>query len=191
MTTKRDFYWDIRKAASEAIEDINKLDEQAQAITDKINSKRYTVQAISTELKPELEKIRRQKEERREQGFSTICTKTAEYVKELHKANQLNPDDITDDIKLLQAGVALSADDLTALFDRNTGNNTMQKLISDFAKQHNRDIQRCYRPANIDFIRGVESIPETMKVVLKWNDKPNVFNQFIGEGSNLDLYLRD
>ena len=138
-----------------------------------------------------MEKIRRQKEERREQGFSIICTKTAEYVKELHKANQINPDDLTDDIKLLQAGVALSADDLTVLFDRNAGNNTMQKLISDFAKQYNRDIQRYYRPANIDFIKGVESIPETMKVVLKWNDKPNVFNQFIGEGSSLDLYLRD
>ena len=81
--------------------------------------------------------------------------------------------------------------DLTVLFDRNAGNSTMQKLITDYAKQNNRDIQRHYRPTNADVIESVKNIPEVIRVVIKWHNKPDIFNQFVGEGSKLDSFLRD
>ena len=191
MTTKRDFYWDIRGIVNSTIEDLTEFDKQEKAIQDKIKSNRYTAKAVQTELQPELATIRRNRETRREDGVAAVRARASEYIAELRKADQLNPDNLTDDIKLLQSGVALSADDLATLFDRNAGNSTMQKLITDFAKQHNRDIQRYYRPANADLIKGVENIPEVMRIVLKWHNKPDIFNNHVGEGSDLDKFLRD
>lgn len=189
MTTKRNFYWDIRGIVNSVIEDLNEFDKQEKAIENKIKSKRYSPKVAETELKPKLTNIRKNRETRREDGVSAVRTRTEEYIAELRKADQLNPDNLTDDIKLLQSGVALSADDLAMLFDRNTGNSTMQKLISDFAKQHNRDIQRYYRPTNAELIQSVEKVPYTMQVVLKWHNKPDVYEELIGEKSQFGEYF--
>lgn len=191
MTTKRDFYWDIRGIVKSVIDELTELDKQEKAIEDKIKSNRYSPKIVQDELKPELTSIRRKREAMREDGVSAVRTRTNEYIAELRKADQLNPDNLTDDIKLLQSGIALSVDDLEMLFDRNAGNSTMQKLITDFAKQHDRDIQRYYRPANADIISGVKSIPEVMRIVLKWHNKPDIFNNHVGEGSDLDKFLCD
>ena len=189
MTTKRDFYWNIRSIANSTIEDMNELERQAKIIDDKIKSKRYTPDIVSKELVPELQNIKREINKRKEEGCKAIRTCSDEYIIELRKADQLNPDNLTDDIKLLQSGVALSADDLTMLFDRNAGNSTMQKLITDFAKQHDRDIQRYYRPANADLIMSVNTIPEAMQTVLNWYNKPSIYEQLIGEGSKFEQYF--
>ena len=191
MTTKRNFYWDIRGIVKSVIEELTELDKQEKAIEDKIKSNRYSPAIVQNELRPELTNIKRKREAMREDGVSAVRARANEYIAELRKADELNPDKLTDDIKLLQSGVALSADDLATLFDRNAGNSTMQKLITDFAKQHDRDIQRYYRPANADMIRGVENIPEVMRIVLKWHNKPDIFNNHVGEGSDLDKFLCD
>ena len=191
MTSKRDFYWDIRSIVNSAVEDLTELEKREKAIEDKIKSKRYTPDIVSNELMPELNSIKREIISRKESGNKAVRARSDEYISELRKADELNADNLTDDIKLLQSGVALSADDLATLFDRNAGNSTMQKLITDFAKQHNRDIQRYYRPANADLIKGVENIPEVMRIVLKWHNKPDIFNNHVGEGSDLDKFLRD
>lgn len=191
MTTKRDFYWDIRGIVKSVIDELTELDKQEKDIEDKIKSNRYSPKIVQDELKPELTSIRRKREAMREDGVSAVRTRANEYIAELRKADQLNPDNLTDDIKLLQSGIALSVDDLEMLFDRNAGNSTMQKLITDFAKQHDRDIQRYYRPANADIISGVKSIPEVMRIVLKWHNKPDIFNNHVGEGSDLDKFLCD
>ena len=191
MTTKRNFYCDIRGIVKSVIEELTELDKQEKAIEDKIKSNRYSPAIVQNELRPELTNIKRKREAMREDGVSAVRARANEYIAELRKADELNPDKLTDDIKLLQSGVALSADDLATLFDRNAGNSTMQKLITDFAKQHDRDIQRYYRPANADMIRGVENIPEVMRIVLKWHNKPDIFNNHVGEGSDLDKFLCD
>ena len=189
--SKRTFYWDIREIVSTTIKELTEFDKQEKEIEDKIKSNKYSQNTVQNELRPELTNIRRNREAKRESGVSAVRSKVNEYIEELRKADQLNPDNLTDDIKLLQSGVALSADDLTMLFDRNAGNSTMQKLITDFAKQHNRDIQRHYIPANVDLIKSVECIPEVSRIVIKWHNKPDIFNNHIGEGSDLDNFLRD
>lgn len=191
MTEKRNFYWDIRSIVNSTIEDLTEFDKQEKNIEDKIRSNRYTAKAVQNELRPELSNIKKNRETRREDGVSAVRTRTDEYIAKLQKADELNPDNLTDDIKLLQSGVALSAEDLTVLFDRNAGNSTMQKLIADFAKQHNRDIQRYYRPTHADLIKSIDSIPEIIRVVVKWHNKPDIYNRFLGEGSSLDLLLKD
>ena len=189
MTSRRNFYWDIRGIVNSTIEDLTEFDKQEKAIQDKIKSNRYTAKAVQTELQPELATIRRNRETRREDGVAAVRARASEYIAELRKADQLNPDNLTDDIKLLQSGVALSADDLATLFDRNAGNSTMQKLITDFAKQHGRDIQRYYRPTNADLIASVNTVPEVIKTVLKWHNNPSAYEKLIGEGSQFDQYF--
>ena len=40
MTTKRDFYWDIRGIVKSVIDELTELDKQEKAIEDKIKSNR-------------------------------------------------------------------------------------------------------------------------------------------------------
>lgn len=191
MVKKRDFYWDIRNLVTSTIEDLNEFEKQAKAIDAKIKSGKYSNETVQKDLMPQMQDIKRKMEMRREVGCSAVRTRADEYIAELRAADQLNPDNLTDDIKLLQAGVALSADDLETLFDRNAGNSTMQKLIVDYAKQHDRDIGRSYRPLHADLMRSVDSIPEAMGVAIKWHNKPHVFDHLVGDGSDLDNFLRD
>ena len=191
MVKRRNFYWDIRNLVTSTIEDLNEFERQTKAIDDKIKSGKYSNETVQKDLMPQKQDIKKKMEMRREVGCSAIRTRTNEYVAELRAADQLNPDNLTDDIKLLQAGVALSADDLTMLFDRNAGNSTMQKLIADYAKQHDRDIGRHYRPPHIDLMQSVDRIPEAMEVAIKWHNKPHVFDHLVGDGSDLDNFLRD
>ena len=189
MTSKRDFYWDIRSIVNSAVEDLTELEKREKAIEDKIKSKRYTPDIVSNELMPELNSIKREIISRKESGNKAVRARSDEYISELRKSDELNPDNLTDDIKLLQSGGALSADDLATLFDRNAGNSTMQKLITDFAKQHGRDIQRYYRPTNADLIASVNTVPEVIKTVLKWHNNPSAYEKLIGEGSQFDQYF--
>lgn len=191
MTARRNFYWDIRGIVNSALEDLKELDKKEKAIENKIKSNRYTTNAVQTELKPEMSNIKRSKEKVREEAISAVRARTNEYIAELQKADELNPGNLTDDIKLLQLGVTISPDDLEKIFDRNTGNSTMQKLIADYARQNNIDIRRSYKPTNFDLIKNIECIPEAMGLVVKWNDKPNIYNQFIGDGSSFDILLSD
>ena len=51
---------------------------------------------------------------------------------------------LTDDAKLLDSGMKLSAGDLERLFDKYPDNPTMQRLISEYAEAHNIGIHRAY-----------------------------------------------
>ena len=58
MTSRRNFYWDIRGIVNSTIEDLTEFDKQEKVIQDKIKSNRYTAKAVQTELQPELATIR-------------------------------------------------------------------------------------------------------------------------------------
>ena len=40
-------------------------------------------------------------------------------------------------------------------------------------------------------MKNAESRLQVLDVVMKWHNKPDIFNQFVGDGSNLDTLLRD
>ncbi len=83
------------------------------------------------------------------------------YAQEVNDATALNPAELTDDVKLLNCGAPLSETDIQQMANRNKGNNTMLRLISNYAKEH--DIRMLYTPFQeereaIDYMQGAVSI---------------------------------
>ena len=61
----------------------------------------------------------------------------ASYTVDVDNANALNPADLTDDVKLLNCGAPLSENDIQQMRNRNSDNNTMLRLIANYAREHN------------------------------------------------------
>ena len=76
-----------------------------------------------------------------------IKTATANKLNELataykeEKSDKLAPkgSDLTDDIKLFKSGIILTGKELNTLFDKYNDNNTMKRIISEYAEKNNVD----------------------------------------------------
>lgn len=77
------------------------------------------------------------------------------YKARVKDMDALNGAEVTDDAKLLTGAFNLTAADLEAMFDRAAGNRTMQRLISDYAREHDIFIARTFHSA-ADKLEGAE-----------------------------------
>lgn len=68
----------------------------------------------------------------------------------------LQGSDLTDDMKLLAAGIKLTGDDLQALADRYAGNETMLRAIRDYAQREEKIVN--LPPMADDKLQAVEKI---------------------------------
>lgn len=90
-----------------------------------------------------------------ESARSAIQTIVDAYKDRVKTADVLNGSDVTDDARLLTGAFHLTAADLEAMFDRCSGNRTMQRLIADFAHEHEIFIARKFYTA-ADKLEGAE-----------------------------------
>lgn len=81
-----------------------------------------------------------------------------DYKARVKDMDALNGAEVTDDAKLLTGAFNLTAADLEAMFDRaaaGKGNRTMERLISDYAREHDIFIARTFHSA-ADKLEGAE-----------------------------------
>ncbi len=69
------------------------------------------------------------------QAIVDVRTLAEAAEKEVKASGQLRGKDVTDDIKLLTAGIKLTEDDLQDIVNRNAGNETMLRAIKDYASK--------------------------------------------------------
>lgn len=69
----------------------------------------------------------------KDQAVMAIKDSADAAEQEIKADNALQGKDLTDDVKLLSAGIKLDTADLQALADRNAGNETMLRAIKDYA----------------------------------------------------------
>lgn len=124
----------------EKTDEVNKLIGTSDAIEEKIGSGRYSDAVIRQELRPQRDEIRLEIKAKSEQAIRDAKAKVNEFRQKVQAENTLNPADLTDDIKLLRAGITLTADDLRAMLDRNSDNKTMVQVILRFAKEHDINV---------------------------------------------------
>jgi len=109
-----------------------------------------------------------------------------EYVEALRAAQTLNPAHMTADAQFLQMGISLTKEDLVAMLERNAGNQTMQRLINDYASKNNIELPGEYR-YDLDMKARIESTEAVRTIVEvycgRWivgKDPLNMLNRFFG-----------
>lgn len=182
---KNDFYLELKKTVDEAIKALNENAAKADALEQKILSNRYRPNVVENEFKPAIAEIRKAMQEIQTKASARISGLSQEYINELSYSQQLRGEQLTDDAKLLSAGVKLSQNDIEMLFDRHAGNDTMQRLFYEYAHANDIPINRAYRPTNADLIDAINAVPTISEKVIKWYDRPDLYNEFIGENSGI------
>lgn len=142
------------------------------AVEAEIKNGRYTDKALTDEIYPYREKLRTSVRGMYNEAMDGARKLIAEYRTEAERLNDLNPDDINDDVKLLQTGVDLLPRDIEALLRRNNTNRTMVQLVLRYAKAHNIDTSSMY-VGTADEVKRADTLTTTLKYFEKWIDKPN------------------
>lgn len=187
---KKEFYKNVdaivRTAIAARIATQTELDEVMGQL---VNSRKYSADHIQNVLRPKKGELEKKLRRIADDTKFRVEKMTAAYIAELEAENHLDGAALTDDAQLLSVGVLLRDVDLEKMFDKHAGNFTMQKLITDYAKQNNISIKRTLLPPNGNLIQTLKSLPYTADRCVGWHTRTDFYEQFMGENSELAQYM--
>ena len=176
------FTQEIYEFLVEKTDEVNKLIGTSDAIEEKIRSGRYSDAVNKNELRPQRDEIRLEIKAKSEQAIRDAREKVAEYRRTSELKNRLNPKELTDDIKLLRAGITLNAEDLRGMLERNSENRTMTQIILRYAKEHSIDIGVYYTGGNEEKATADE-LDNILNYYAEWIGTPkasDILDKFFG-----------
>ena len=124
----------------------------------KINSGRYSAETVNGELNPLRDKLKKQLEKEIDDANRDAKKLVVDYQNKLRDEDTLKPEELTDDVRLLTAGVKLLPRDIFAMLNRNESNHTMQQLILRYAQENEIDLGKVIFVGNQQAIQNAEEI---------------------------------
>jgi hypothetical protein len=178
MSIAETIYNDLKTSTNEIASVIAERDK----LSADISSGRYSGDAIQKELEPQLIDARLKANRMIHDALQGAKNKVAQFRKDVASENNLNPADLTDDIKLLQPGIVLMERDIDGMLERNKDNKTMVQVILRYADEHNIKVNRVYAGGTEE-----ETIANNLDTILRyyenWIDKPDalvMLDKFFG-----------
>lgn len=193
MTFNTDFYGDVKDVVLSERKALNDLQAQLDEVEKDIfsNNKKYTPQYIREELHPKRRSLKKQIEDRKALAHDRIQRMCDDYIAELRDEDELDPSKLTDDVRLLNSGVKMTSRDIKAMLKRNSDNRTMLQVILRYADEHNIETDGTYYTGNNMIIRNVASIPVVADSCIKWHGSESVWNQLMGEQSEMGQFFSE
>lgn len=155
-----------------ATTEIDKIRSEYAAIDAKIGAGRYSYDTLQKEIYPKRDELRMKIHNESDRAIASAKELVNQYRQDAAKLNNLNPADITDDIKLLQAGIPLLERDVLAILERNQGNRTMTQLVLRYAEEHGIDTKTYYIGGQAEE-ETAKSLDDILFYYAKWIDKDN------------------
>ena len=166
----------------EGTEGVSKDIADYNAVTADIDSGRFSEVAIREELFPKKTELKTKIEHDSAAVIKNAQALIDQYRADAAELNNLNPADITDDIKLLQSGVTLLPRDIQAILKRNEGNRTMTQMALRYAQEHNIETGQYYVGVQQEeqTARKLEEILKYYEKYIGQPDADKVLNRFFG-----------
>lgn len=188
--TKKQYYRMIDEITKTCMNRCVELEKQAQALEAiNLDVKKYASDYRRQKFNEALE-IRHSIKKAREEAEAEVRKISSGYAKEIRSRLNLNPDDITEDVKLLDVRFNLKGKDIEAMLQHpNNQNATMCRMIRDFAKQNGIEYNPYSAPVfgEEQLARSVEiDVPFAVSRVLKCAGEglgDSLYSKIIGEGS--------
>lgn len=156
-------------------DEIRKLADERNKLDDKISSGRYSQETLTKDVRPKRDEIHKQILSASEDALNEAQKLIDEYRTAIAERKNLKPEEITDDIKLLQPGIVLLPRDVQGMLSRNENNSTMTQIILRYAEEHDIDTRGMIYNRNNG--QEEERIAQALEAILryyrKWIDKPN------------------
>lgn len=173
-------YATLQKRADE----IGKATAERDKLEEKIKSGRYSQQTLNAEIYPKRDAMRHEIRNSTDNAIKEAKALIEQYRKEADALNDLDPAEITDDIKLLQAGIPLLPRDIQAILKRNSSNRTMTQLALRYAKEHGIDTGGTIYVGGQQEAEIARNLEELLYYCAKYLDKPDA-KQMIDKFFNL------
>ena len=165
----------VYESLKESTEDIAEKKDKLWMVEEKIKSKDYTDKVKNERFIPERDSLKRELNNDIDKAMTKATAFVRDYQDKMRKADSLNPLEITEDVKLLNAGITLNANDIVAILERNKNNSTMTQIALRYAKEKNIDMgenSQIFTGHSQD-IRDAENLVEIIKIYGRWIDKDN------------------
>ena len=155
---------------------INELD-------NKIKSGRYSQMTITNELEPKKRELSRLRQDACHNALDEARSLISQFREDNAKVNQLNPAELTDDVKLLQSGIILKPRDIEGMLERNEGNRTMTQIILRYADENKINTDKIYYYGGQEEEKTAKALDSILYYYKNWIDKPNakrMLDRFFG-----------
>lgn len=165
--------------------EINKTRSEYAAIEKKIKEGRYSNQTLQKEIYPKRDELKRKVSDASARAIKKAHDMVATYRADAEALSDLDPSAITDDVKILQAGVTLTARDIQAIINRNPDNRTMIQIALRYAKEHNIDMKGTYYIGGQQEKETANNLDGIVDYYARWIDKENnldMLNRFFNVG---------
>ena len=164
----KDVYTTLQKRA----EEIGKAVAERDRLEEKIKSGRYSSQTLNAEVYPKRDALRQEIRSSSDNAIKEAKALIEQYRKDADALNDLDPAQITDDIKLLQPGIVLTSRDVKAIIERNKTNRTMTQIALRYAKQNNIDVGGTIYVGGEAERETADTLDGLLYYVAKYIDKP-------------------
>lgn len=187
---KKEFFTNVNDIVRKSIAARSEAQIALDSVEKKLSNRRkYSADHINQVLAPQRRELQRKLRDEADLAKINVEKLVSSYIAELEAENHLNGGALTDDAQLLSVGVKLRDTDLEKMFDKHAGNYTMQRLISDYADQNGIRIRRTVEHPNAALIQTVKSVPFIAEKCVSWHTRPEFYEQFMGENSELAQYM--
>lgn len=158
---------------------------------DKLDAQKYSHEHKDKVIRPEIAKLKRERETLRENATKKAGELAREYMDKQAALDEMRGDQITDDARLLTCGIRLNARELEKLFDRNAGNGTMQQIIYRYAHEHGmqKDFRRVYHARSSECVNLDHDLSYQVDVALKHYNQKSAYEQIAGDGGLFDQQI--
>lgn len=154
-------------------DEIGKTIAEQQKLEEKINSGRYSEQTLRNEVYPKRDELRHKINSMRDSALQAAKGIISQYRIDAAEKNNLDPAELTDDVKLLQAGIVLKPRDIQGMLKRNEDNRTMTQIILRYAEEHNIDTGKTYYVGGQQEEETARALDNIIHYYKNWIDKPN------------------
>lgn len=157
----------------ERAEEIGKAVAERDKLEEKIKSGRYSSQTLNAEIYPKLDALRQEIRSSSDNAIREAKNLIEQYRQDADALNDLDPAQLTDDIKLLQAGIPLLPRDIQAILKRNSSNRTMTQLALRYAEEHKIDTHGTFYIGGQQEKETANNLETLLTYCAKYLDQPD------------------
>ena len=173
----------VYDSLKEATKEITPLAKELESVNAEIAGNRYTSETLQNELYPKRDELKKKINEKANAAIDAAKALVVQYRKELESINNLDPNELTDDIKLFQAGIPLREKDIRAILERNRENYTMVQLALRYASDHGIEIRGTYYTGGHEERATADNLDSTILYYTRWITQGNalpMLDKFFG-----------
>lgn len=184
---EKNFFDAIDKCTIEAIKELNEIKAAREEFKAKLASSVYSWDYKKKVIEPAMTELAIKYNDVKERLERDVEKHSNELVAYYKNSVKLDASKLTDDVKLFQLGLKLPAEDVIGIYNKYDDNPTMQKIIHEYVKsnEYDKTVQVATTPTFEARKQDVTNIKGVVRIIAKNHDNPSVYEQFMGEGSEL------